>query len=168
MARQTFAYTGTYPKQRSVDPIEGFAFFEESIEPSRRFRALKLWLSLRCQGLQAFRAVIRPDREHAQRLAATVKQAPVLELLAPGDLCVVCVRQLVRADASEDLRNRCNLALLKRTLARGRTYLSNAELKGNLCLRACIVNPLTKVSDIDGVVPEVLDAARASMAELAV
>ena len=47
MARQTFKYTGDYAKQLSSDVVEGFAFFEESIELSRRFRALKLWLSLR-------------------------------------------------------------------------------------------------------------------------
>jgi hypothetical protein len=39
-------------------------------------------------------------------------------------------------------------------------YLSNAALKGRFCLRACIVNHLTKDSDVDAVVPEVLAAAR--------
>src|SRR5207244_6968372 len=47
IARKTFTYTGTYAKQLSSDPIEGFAFFEESPELSRRFRALKIWLSVR-------------------------------------------------------------------------------------------------------------------------
>jgi len=44
-------------------------------------------------------------------------------------------------------------------LARGRVYLSNTELHGKFCLRACIVNPLAKDSDIDAVVPDVLAAA---------
>jgi hypothetical protein len=39
-------------------------------------------------------------------------------------------------------------------------YLSNATLEGKFCLRACIVNHLTKDSDIDAIVPEVLAAAR--------
>lgn len=46
-ARRAFAYTGEYARPMSGDPAEGFAFFEESVELSRRFRALKLWLSLR-------------------------------------------------------------------------------------------------------------------------
>jgi hypothetical protein len=38
-------------------------------------------------------------------------------------------------------------------------------LKGKFCLRACIVNHLTKDSDIDAVVPEVLEAAQGIGAE---
>ena len=160
MARKTFAYTGDYAKQLSDDPIEGFAFFEESIELSRRCRALKLWLSLRYHGLAAFRAAIRRDLEHTQRLAAAVRACPELELVAAGELSAVCFRHLASADASEEERNRFNLALMKRMVRRGRVYLSNAMLEGKFCLRACIVNHLTQESDIDAVVPEVLAAAR--------
>ena len=165
-ARQTFTYTGTYAKQLSADPIEGFAFFEESVELSRRFRALKLWLSLRYHGLEGFRAAIRQDLDHAQRLAAAIETCPQFERVGPPvELSAVCFRHRVSPDATEETRNRFNLALLKRIVARGRVYLSNAELQNKFCLRACIVNPLTKDSDIDGVVPEVLEAAREVAAE---
>jgi len=160
MARTTFAYTGDYAKQLSDDPVEGFAFFEESIELSRRCRALKLWLSLRYHGLAAFRAAIRKDLNCAQRLATAVASSPCLELLAPVELSAVCFRHLAGKDASEEDRNRFNLALLKRIVARGRVYLSNTVLHGKFCLRACIVNHLTKEADIDAVVPEVLAVAQ--------
>ncbi len=159
MARTTFAYTGDYARQLSQDPVEGFAFFEESIELSRRCRALKLWLSLRYHGLAAFRAAIRKDLDCAQRLAAAVTNSPMLELIGPVELSAVCFRHLVRDGASEEERNGFNLAFLKRIVARGRVYLSNATLHGKFCLRACIVNHLTKEADMDAVIPEVLAAA---------
>jgi aromatic-L-amino-acid decarboxylase len=158
-ARKTFLYTGSYARQLSSDPIEGFAFFEESIELSRRFRALKVWLSLRYHGLEGFRAAIRGDLEHAQQLAQAVDGAAALERLAPVELSIVCFRHRVRESASEEERNAFNLAVLKRIIARGRVYLSNAELHGKFCLRACMVNHLTKDSDIRAVVAEVLEAA---------
>ena len=167
IARKTFMYTGTYAKQLSSDPVEGFAFFEESIELSRRCRALKLWLSLRYHGLEAFRAAIRRDLEHAQQLAHSVDNSPTLERLAPVELSAICFRYLVSETASEQERNRFNLALLKRIIARGKIYLSNTELKGKFCLRVCIVNPLTKDSDVDAVIPEVLEAARELQSESA-
>jgi len=130
------------------------------MELSRRCRALKLWLSLRYHGLSSFRAAIQRDLDHAQHLARAVDESPTLERLAPVELSAVCFRHLVSKNASEDERNAFNLALLKRILRRGKVYISNAELKGKFCLRACIVNHLTKDSDIDAVVPEVLAAAQ--------
>jgi aromatic-L-amino-acid/L-tryptophan decarboxylase len=159
VARQTFKYTGDYAKQLSNDPVEGFAFFEESIELSRRFRAMKLWLSLRYHGMQAFRAAIGRDLAHAKRLAEAVAQSPMLELVAYSELSAVCFRHLMKAGANEEERDRFNAAVMKRLIARGRVYLSNATLLGKFCLRACIVNHLTKDSDIEAVVPEVLAAA---------
>ena len=160
MARQTFKYTGDYAKQLSTDPVEGFAFFEESIELSRRFRALKLWLSWRYHGLEAFREAIANDLRRAQRLTEAVKACPELELCNDVGLSAVCFRHLMKDDASrtDDQRNRFNTAVLKRVIARGRVYLSNAMLRGRFCLRACLVNHLTKDSDVDAVVPEVLAA----------
>ena len=166
-AHRTFTYTGNYAKQLSSDPVEGFAFFEESIELSRRFRALKIWLSLRYHGLQVFRAAIQQNLDQAQRLAVAIEDCASLELLGPVDLSAVCFRHLMTKDASEETRNRFNLALLKRIVARGRVYLSNAELKGKFCLRACIVNHLTKQADIDAVVREVLEVAPDVISELA-
>jgi len=159
LARKTFAYTGDYARTFTDDPVEGFAFFEESIELSRCFRALKLWLSLRYHGVSAFRQAIQRDLEHAQRLAAAVRNCSALELAAPVELSAVCFRHLVTATASEEERNRFNRALLKRIQLRGRIYLSNAELRGKFCLRACIVNHRTTDADIDSVFPEVLAAA---------
>jgi glutamate/tyrosine decarboxylase-like PLP-dependent enzyme len=159
VARRTFSYTGAYARQLSSDPIEGFAFFEESMEISRRFRALKLWLSLRYHGVQAFRAAILMNLEQAQRLAAAVKTCRELELNGQVELSAVCFRHLVSDNASEEQRNRFNLALLKKVVSRGKVYLSNAELRRRFCLRACIVNHLTTDDDIDVVIPEVLAAA---------
>jgi hypothetical protein len=76
IARQSFAYTGDYAKSLSADPVEGFAFFEESIELSRRFRALKLWLSLRYHGLGQFRQAIGNDLRHGQLLAELIEAEP--------------------------------------------------------------------------------------------
>jgi glutamate/tyrosine decarboxylase-like PLP-dependent enzyme len=129
------------------------------MELSRRFRALKLWLSLRYHGLQAFRDAIRVNLEQAQRLAAAVKNNSELELVGPVELSALCFRYLVSDEASEDARNRFNLALLRKIVTRGRVYLSNAELKRKFCLRACIVNHLTSDEDIDAIIPEVLASA---------
>ena len=159
-AQQTFSHSGDYARSLTADPIEGFVFFEESMELSRRFRALKLWLSLRYHGVSAFRQSIAKDLAQARRLANTIERESELELLAPVELSAVCFRHRANNSMSEEGRNDFNLALLKRIVARGRVYLSNASLHGKFCLRACIVNHRTKDADIDSVISEVMAAAR--------
>jgi glutamate/tyrosine decarboxylase-like PLP-dependent enzyme len=158
-ARAAFAHTGDYAKTQTDDPVEGFAFFEESLELSRRFRALRLWLSLRYHGLQAFRAAIQKDLDLAQRLAITIAERPDLELLGRGELSAVCFRYQGTESLPEHELNRRNAAILKRVVQRGHVYLSNATLRGKFCLRACIVNHRTTPEDVDSVIPEVLAAA---------
>ena len=159
-AQKAFSYTADYTRALSTDLIEGFAFFEESLELSRRFRALKVWLSLRYHGLDAFRQCIRNDIAHAQRLADAIEREPQLELMSRGELSAVCFRYRGRNASSENDVNQLNAAILKRTQKRGRVYISNATLAGKFCLRACIVNHRTKDADVDAVIPEVLTAAK--------
>lgn len=159
-AQNAFSHSGDYARSLSADPIEGLVFFEESMELSRRFRALKLWLSLRYHGVSAFRQSIAKDLAQAQRLANAIRQESQLELLAPVELSAVCFRHRGFAEESEEKLNDFNLALLKRVVARGRVYLSNASLNGKFCLRACIVNHRTKDADVDSIISEVLAAAK--------
>jgi aromatic-L-amino-acid/L-tryptophan decarboxylase len=155
-----FAHTGEYAKTLTNDPVEGFAFFEESLELSRRFRALRLWLSLRYHGLKAFRAAIQKDLDLAQRLASAIANQPRLELMASVELSAICFRHVGINPRAEEELNRHNAAILKRVVQRGHVYLSNATLRGKFCLRACIVNHRTTEADVDSVIPEVMTAAQ--------
>ncbi len=152
IARQTFAYSGDYTKSLQTDPIESFSFFEESQELSRRFRALKLWLSIRFHGLAAFRKSIEMDLEHAQLLADLIQKDPRLELLAPVPLSAVCWRW-------RDRDNTFNARLLKRIVQRGHVYISNATIRGQFALRACFVNHRTKEQDVRAIVEETVASA---------
>jgi len=156
-ARRAFSFTGDYVRTMSTDSVEGFAFFDESLELSRRFRALKPWLSVRYHGLDAFREAIRNDLENAQRLATLVREEPRLELLAPVPLSAVCFRYV--AGLAEQERNAFNARLMARINARGRVYLSNATLSGRFALRACFVNHRTTPEDVRTVIAEVHAAA---------
>ena len=159
-ARAAFSHTGDYAKSLTADPVEGFAFFDETLELSRRFRALRLWLSLRYHGMAAFRAAIKKDLELARKLASLVKEQRELELLAETELSAVCFRYRGEGGSTDAELNRRNAEILKRVLARGRVYLSNATLGGRFALRACLVNHRTTENDIREVINEVLAAAR--------
>ncbi len=159
-AQRTFAHSGEYVRTLTSDPIESFAFFEESMELSRRFRALKLWFSLRYHGFASLRKSIEKDLLHARRLGASIANKAELQLLAPIELSAVCFRYIGNGDLPEVKLNQLNFDILRRIISRGHVYLSNATLNSKFCLRACIVNHRTTDSDIDSVPAEVLAAAR--------
>lgn len=155
-ARRTFSFTDDYAASLSSDPVEGDVFFEETIELSRRIRALKLWLSLRYHGLDAFRAAIAGNLRQARLLAELIDREPALERLADVQLSAVCFRW---AGGNPVTRDQDNAAILERVNRRGRVYLSNATLQDRFVLRACITNHRTRDADIGTVIEEVLAAA---------
>ncbi len=158
-ARTAFSHTGDYTRSLLDDPVERFAFFEESMELSRRFRALRPWLSLRYHGLRAYRESIRTDLQLALRLAAAIDSCPELERLAPVPLSAVCFRHRGDGMAPEAELDRWNQDLLLRVVRRGRVFLSNATVRGRFALRACLVNHRSTEADVDAIVSEVLAAA---------
>ena len=160
-ARHAFSFTGGYAKSLHDDPLEDFAFFEESLELSRRFRALKLWLSLRYHGLQNFRRQIENDLESAKRLAALIDAEAELELLAPVPLSAVCFQYVPQSSGFNSHQlDELNLRILRMTQRRGRVYVSNATIHGKFALRACIVNHRTTSADVEAVVDEVLKVGK--------
>ena len=155
-AQRAFAYSAEYVKTTSDDPVEGFAFFDQTVELSRRFRALKLWLSLRYHGLGAFRAAIAENLAQANLLTELVEAEPSLELLAPVELSAVCFRW---KDGDLDTLNDRNEAILRDVNQTGQVWLSNASVRGSVGLRACITNHRTTEQDVHKIIEEVLAAA---------
>jgi aromatic-L-amino-acid/L-tryptophan decarboxylase len=165
-ARKTFSFTGDYAKSLLQDPIESFAFFEETLELSRRFRALKLWLSLRYHGLSAFRQQIENDLDMASHLARCIEAAPDLEILAPVPLSAVCFRLVPGSTSISDTElDTLNLKILNRVQRAGRVFISNATIHGRFALRACIVNHRSTPADVEAVVDEVVTVGHAILSE---
>src|SRR5579862_850849 len=158
-ARQAFSHSGDYAKSLMEDPVESFAFFDESLELSRRFRALKLWFSLRYHGFASFREAIRNDLSNAQRVVELIRQQPRLEALAPVPLSAVCFRYVPSGGSLRDT-GALNQAILQRVVRRGKVFLSNASIHGIFALRACFVNHRTTAEDVEQIVAEVLSAAK--------
>ncbi len=158
-AQAAFAHSGDYVRPLDENRIESYAYFDESIELSRRFRALKLWFSLKYHGIASFRESIRSDLDHAQRLAFQIARTSELEIMAPIELSVVCFRYVCDRNLPVAEQNKINVEILRKINERGRVYLSNATINSHFCLRVCVVNHRTTDADIDEIIPEVMTAA---------
>jgi len=112
---------------------------DHTLEYSRPFRSLRLWLSLRMHGASQFRAWIEHTLHNAALLADLVRTHPSFELLHEPMLSTVCFRHIPRG-MSEDQLNPHNQRLALAMQRDGRIFLAPAIVDGHTCLRACFVN----------------------------
>lgn len=170
-AVRAFSYFDDYaksPAKASVSAnnenasMASAAFYEESIELTRRFRALKIWMALRYYGAQKFRNAIRTNIQQALLLEQLVTEHTDLELMAPVDLSVVCFRviRMGKHIIADSNLNDVNSAILNKIISRGYVYLSKVLINGEVALRACITNHLTTTNDIHAVIAEVTEVAK--------
>jgi aromatic-L-amino-acid decarboxylase len=106
----------------------------------RRFRALKLWMTLRMLGARAIREHIRGHVAWAAELAERIGEDDRFELLLPPSLGLVCLA-LRQGDAA-------TTALLDRVNATGRVFMSHARVQGRMAIRVAIGGTLTRRQDV--------------------
>ncbi|TVU20646.1 hypothetical protein EJB05_36863, partial [Eragrostis curvula] len=104
---------------------------------SRRFRALKLWLVLRCHGVEGLRGFVRGHVRMAAAFEAMVRADPRFEVPVPRSFALVCFRL-------QHTTNEVNKSLLEAVNATGRAYMSCAVVGGVYMLRCAIGNSLTE------------------------
>ena len=150
------AFSLVPPYLRTDDDPHGVGgpvwFSEFGIQQTRGFRALKVWMALRHDGINGYRAAIEAQIGLAEQLSHAVEQAADLELVASG-LSVACFRYAPPEIAGDDERlDAINRELLRRLQLGGDAFLSSSVLRGRFVLRACIINYKSRVEDIERLV----------------
>jgi glutamate/tyrosine decarboxylase-like PLP-dependent enzyme len=173
-ARAAFSFDGAdYIKVHEQNEAEAFAFWNYGPELSRRFRALKIWLTLRYYGTRRIARTITEDNAMAAYLGERVEAATDFELLAAPELSICCFRYVPPAfqphvqsnndplDATADVElDQLNTQIMNAVQRGGRAYLSSATIRGKFALRACITNFRTTRADIDQTLEIIREAAR--------
>jgi len=121
-----------------------------TLEYSRPFRALKLWLAFRAHGAEAIRAAIERNLRQARLLHDELGRHDDLEVLCgEPELSVVPFRHVPKGVADLDEHN----AELVRALQEdGGVWIAPARVDGKVCLRPCVVNYRTTDDDVRALV----------------
>jgi len=161
-----------YIKTHGYSDDEAFAFWDYGIELSRRFRAMKVWLTLRYYGVRKIAEAVSDDMKLAAYLGQLVDEADDFELLAPVELSICCFRYVppdmraklgtageTNSAAINEQLDRLNAQIMSAVQTGGRAYISNANVRGRFALRACITNFRTTRADIEQTIRIVRSAA---------
>ncbi|MDY4367984.1 aspartate aminotransferase family protein [Pectobacterium brasiliense] len=122
----------------------------KSLQTTRRFDALKLWMGLEALGQQQYAAIIDHGVTLAQQVAQYVDEHASLELVMQPQLASVLFRfrpqQLATADDATIalLNQRIGDALLES----GRANVGVTEFNGVTCLKLTLLNPTVSLDDV--------------------
>ena len=113
----------------------------------KRFRSLKLWMTLRYFGAEGMAARIREHVRLARTFAEWVRDEAEWEVMAPVPFSLVVFRHAPRGmgNAEADAHNERVMAAVN---AGGRALLSHTRVRGRLALRLAIGNLRTTESHV--------------------
>ncbi len=151
-----------------------------SLQTTRRFDALKLWLALDLLGTDAYGALIDSGLDTARKAAQLIKARPDFVLLHDPIISSVLFyfkpqgfSQDFDQNSNEDLKEateltKLQLAQLNRQIAQDLLInnianIATTELDEQLCLKLTILNPTTQISDIKAIIEEVASAGYARL-----
>lgn len=148
---QAFALRPEY--MQDVEPSgEEINFADHGLALTRRFRALKIWLSVKVLGLDWFRGLVARCCRLADFAESLLTESPHFEVLCPRQLGIICFRFVPADRRSEGELDRLNLALVEGLRQTGRAFLSSTRLQGRVALRFCFINWRTTSKDVEEVV----------------
>jgi aromatic-L-amino-acid decarboxylase len=135
------------------------------MEGTRRFRALKLWLSWKHLGTRGLGRLVEMNDDLAAALAARVAAAEDFEACpSTPELSVVCLRHLPDGRDGDDDEARAAIdvhqdALQAALQDSGRAFLTTTRLRGRTWLRAGILNYMATEADLDVLLDDLRDLA---------
>ncbi len=118
-----------------------------SLLTSRRFDALKLWISFQALGREKLAAMIDRTIALANHAATVIRAASELELVCEPQLSTVVFRYT--PSRKESAIDRINAEIRQTLFHRGVAVIGHTRVQGRQCLKLTCMNPATTEADME-------------------
>lgn len=147
--RNTFTEKPEYLKDVEGNESE-INFFDHGIQLTRRFRALKFYMSIKTYGLAHFRAAITYNIDLAIALEDKLRKSDQWEIVAPASIGIINFRyNPIAKNLDEKALDRANLKISKGVMAEQKAHIVTTTLTGQVVLRMCLINPRTTMTHLE-------------------
>ncbi len=127
-------------------------FYDYGVQLTRRFRALKLYMSLKTFGLESFREAVKLNFKLAKETQKILEDSPHWEIISPAQLAVINFRyrphHSTSIEFSEERLNELNHSISAQITENEEAMLVTTTLNNKTVLRMCLINPRTTLDDI--------------------
>jgi glutamate/tyrosine decarboxylase-like PLP-dependent enzyme len=144
-----FSVTPSYLRDEGRGVIAGgIPFANRGPELTRSFKALKVWMSFKAQGVNAFARLIEQNVSQARAFGQRVARVPNVEIMAPVALNIVCFRYA--PPGWDDTRtDALNKELLLRIQETGLAVPSGSQIGGRYIIRVACSNHRSRWEDFE-------------------
>jgi len=137
---------------------------DKSIQTTRRFDALKLWLTLRVMGPDQIGAYVDAVVDLATEVGTAMADHPDIELAVAPQLSTIVFR--FRPEGMTELHADLLVPLIRTALyERGAAMVAATKSGGHCWLKFTLLNPMATAADILGIVDEVTELGHAFVSE---
>jgi glutamate/tyrosine decarboxylase-like PLP-dependent enzyme len=155
MLERAFSVDSPYmPKAERGGMVDNY---KVSAQWSRRMNSLKLWLTLRVHGRQAYEEMIERQMELARGMREWLESSEEFELAAPQVLPILNFR--LRATGEDDAEA-AHKRFVEEFNRDGRYWMSSTRVRGESVLRMMIISYLSTAEHLAGVQEALQSAAR--------
>ncbi|GAA4274007.1 aspartate aminotransferase family protein [Aquimarina gracilis] len=150
----TFTETPEYLRDIEGNESE-INFYDHGIQLTRRFRALKFYMSLKTFGLKSFKSAITYNLDLAEQTEAILRKSVLWEITSPATLAIINFRyNPIGSSFSEEELDQINQNISKKIVTSREALLVTTVLQGQIVLRMCLINPRTTLEDIKNTLKE--------------
>jgi len=121
---------------------------DKSIQTTRRFDALKLWLTLRTMGANGIGALLDEVIDLAERTWKVLQNDPGFDVVVAPTLSTLVFRYQP-AGTGEDAADRMNLHIRREIFASGEAVIAGTTVAGRHYLKFTLLNAETTLSDLE-------------------
>ena len=159
--RQVFSHQVEYlPDNNGNDNLWDFS--EMSLELTRPFRGLGIWLPFKVLGAGVFKTALKEKLFLSKYFQDEIKKKDCWEIIAPPELSLTVFRFYDKQMDKEEL-NRINQEIINHVNSQLRTYISGTIINGNFVLRDCILSFRTHREHVDWLVEDLNNAVKKTL-----
>ncbi len=124
-------------------------FYDHGIQLTRRFRALKFYMSVKTFGLDAFKKGVQYSLKLTEDLEDLLRLSPHWEIISPATLAIINYRyNPINYKLSEKELDKLNEHISKKITESKKALLVTTILQDQVVLRMCLINPRTTIDDV--------------------
>jgi glutamate/tyrosine decarboxylase-like PLP-dependent enzyme len=130
-------------------------FYDYGIQLTRRFRALKFYMSIKTFGLNAFKEAVQYSVDLTESLEDKLRESAKWEIISPATLAVINFRyNPIVHNLNEKQLDEINQYISQKVVDSRDAVFVTTVLMGQVVLRMCLINPRTTMEDIVGTIQQ--------------